>query len=341
MEEEEFSYQSFEFRKKSEDCVELFQCSDTNPTVTIPSTVFSDDKSKLYRITNIASHAFIKSRSKTVNFSQDSCLDQINDFAFYDSYIEKVFLPKNFRTILPNSLFTVMTSKIKVVFPEEGKYFIHLIDGSAYRKFPFELVYFQHRKVKRLLIRESTTKVFSHALLRTQQLSYINIPASVTEIGSWAFAHCSNLKRISFSKDSRLKIIGDFAFAFTNLKKVNFPPSLELLCNYSFFQSPFIEKLSFPSDSKLQIIGDSAFDRVKNLRNNIKFPLSLKKIGKRAFAFINPAKAIEFMLDSSLVEIEESSFENSNIRIINYPKVVSQPQNIQINSEQDKIDALI
>lgn len=51
----------------------------------------------------------------------------------------------------------------------------------------------------------------------------VDIPASVTHIGVWAFSNCESLTMLLFAKESALKVVRDRAFSGTALNFVSIP----------------------------------------------------------------------------------------------------------------------
>lgn len=79
-----------------------------------------------------------------------------------------------------------------------------------------------------------------------------------------------------------------------------------------------ISEIVFDEDSRLEIIGENAFNQMSSL-NQIKFPKTLKKIGKYAFSATGLGPTLE--LPSSLEEIGEMAFSYiSNLEKVTLPE---------------------
>merc|ERR1711957_333563 len=86
-------------------------------------------------------------------------------------------------------------------------------------------------------------------------LKRINFPASLEEIGVFAFAHSYGLEKIIFKKGSKLEYIGESAFYVSeNLKTVILPPSVKEIGVGAFSYSG-LEKIIFKKGSKIETIG--------------------------------------------------------------------------------------
>lgn len=77
--------------------------------------------------------------------------------------------------------------------------------------------------------------------------------------------------------------IPNFAFQdFTSLKKVKFPESLKVIGHKAFSGCESLVRVVLPPN--LEEIGMGAFEACASLRGSIRLPVSLKKIGQKAFA---------------------------------------------------------
>ena len=88
-------------------------------------------------------------------------------------------------------------------------------------------------------------------------LEKIELPATVTEIGSEAFL--GSLKKITFPKNSQLKKIGDYAFRYCHFEKITLPASLEKMEGWIFDNCNRLNKISFEKNAKIKKIPAWAF----------------------------------------------------------------------------------
>ena len=141
-----------------------------------------------------------------------------------------------------------------------------------------------------------------------QSLQIIIISQTVNEIGQDAFSFCWSLKKVIFSKDSKLEKIGVQAFAgCRNLDKIIIPESVTEIGLNAFYECTNLKEVAFSENSKLEKIGASAFFDCVSLTNII-IPESVKEIGSSAFWSLWSLKEVIFAKNSQLEKIGENSF---------------------------------
>ena len=80
------------------------------------------------------------------------------------------------------------------------------------------------------------TTIAGGAFIGSESLTSIEIPASVTSIGDWAFYSCSSLTSLTFGENSQLTSIGDWAFSDCySLSSIEIPNSVTSMGEYAFF----------------------------------------------------------------------------------------------------------
>jgi hypothetical protein len=114
----------------------------------------------------------------------------------------------------------------------------------------------------------------------SSSLISINIPASVTSIGDFAFQY-SNLSTITFDVNSLLTNIGDYAFGYSNISEIIIPTSILTIGNNAFFLVAPLENVQIDLSSNLIAIGDNTFAGTNITSINI--PGSVQTIGNNAF----------------------------------------------------------
>ena len=91
------------------------------------------------------------------------------------------------------------------------------------------------------------------------KLQNLTIPASVEEIQKYAFACYDSLQNINFEDDSKLKTIGEAAFAVNpNLVNVTLPDSVKSIGGYAFGECTGLQKVILPDNENL-VLGDQIF----------------------------------------------------------------------------------
>ena len=134
-------------RKKSV----LYFCSRKKSSVIIPSSV------KI-----IAAYAFEQCRRlETVKFEDQSCLEEIQPWAFSRSHLRSINVPKTVKEIHCNAFF--WCKRLREVNFEEGSLLVEI----------------------------------HHAAFKETPLSEITLPIQTSKIGKGAFQNCTNLKELS------------------------------------------------------------------------------------------------------------------------------------------------
>ena len=163
-------------------------------------------------------------------------------------------------------------------------------------------------------------------------LQEVIFPASLAEVGDYAFYARGNLRTISFTDGGNAALkFGDYAFAQTSLTSFEFPDNLIEIGDYAFYAdyiaTPDLPgKLSLPNG--LLSIGAHAFEGASWLESLI-VPASVSSIGEYAFAvyslqsielrcritsipsgMLSGTRITEFVIPNEVVNIGDSAFEN-------------------------------
>lgn len=85
------------------------------------------------------------------------------------------------------------------------------------------------------------------------------------ELSALQFSSCSNLKSITFHKDSKLKRIGKFSFFSTALESVDIPSNVEKIGDHAFFGCRNLRSVKYQGDKRLIRIGKDAFSNCHEL----------------------------------------------------------------------------
>ena len=156
----------------------------------------------------------------------------------------------------------------------------------------------------------------SGAFAGCKKLTTVTLPSTVTEIGSNAFAECDNLKEVNLSGCTKLKSIGNGAFANSGLTEINLSNCISLeSIDHDAFANSGLTSITLPaslttidfsafwgcfklteidlSNTKVNTIGDSAFLGCSGL-GTVKLPASLEEIDDWAFFNCSSLKKIYF-----------------------------------------------
>ena len=87
---------------------------------------------------------------------------------------------------------------------EDGTYMLKWLDGNKQ---------YEHIVIPDTYQGKPVTKIRDFAFNQRKGIKTVSIPDSVTEIGDSAFIGCSSLEGVNLGKNSKLKTIGEDAFA--------------------------------------------------------------------------------------------------------------------------------
>ena len=112
-----------------------------------------------------------------------------------------------------------------------------------------------------------------------KQIQSVVVGEGVTQIGNYAFYHCTNL--VSVSLPSSLTSIGKDAFYFCkSLPTINFPEGLKSIGNAAFEECRILTSVVLPAS--LESLEAFAFQSCDKL-TSVELPASLKTIGNHVF----------------------------------------------------------
>lgn len=156
----------------------------------------------------IKSNSFNKCNNlKYVDFTQNSKLRIIDKYSFFICSIQRITIPPNLVKI--NEGWVAGTNFLNEinVLPNNPNFMCYnnqfLLGKSDPEKANFDVLIFSVRNIKKAII-----------------------PSFIEIISDNAFANCTELKKIEFSPDSKLRKIYQDSFIFTKIKKITLPPHL-------------------------------------------------------------------------------------------------------------------
>ncbi len=155
-------------------------------------------------VTSIGSYAF-SGCSGLTSISIPECVTSIGSYAFSGcSGLTSISIPDNITSIGDNA-FTDCPDRIFTLY-DNGKY----LGGPSNRH--LALIEAKNTMITSIVVNANTKIIVGGAFSQCDQLSTINIPASVEEIGSCTFEGCTGLTEIVFEKTSGDLFIVDGAF---------------------------------------------------------------------------------------------------------------------------------
>ena len=157
-------------------------------------------------------------------------------------------------------------------------------------------------------IPKTVTSIGSYAFSNTAISGSLLIPSSVTEIGEGAFENCRSITDLSLP--SNLKRIGNRVFNACGLVgKLTIPNSVTEIGDYAFYDCNSLNKDLILSEN-LKKIGSYAFARCTNFsEGNLTIPNSVTEIGDGAFSDCSSFWK-ELKLSENLTKIGKDVFKN-------------------------------
>ena len=244
-------------------------------------------------VTSIGDYAVQYSNLSTITFPDS--ITSIGQYAFQYSNLSQITIPASVQTIGIYAFFTNI-SLTTIIF--ENNSVLTSIGNYAFASDP-----------------------------STSSLTSINIPASVTSIGDYAFQY-SNLSTITFDVNSLLTNIGDYVFGYSNnISEIIIPTSILTIGNNSFYLCASLENVQIDLTSNLIAIGDNAFAGTNITSINI--PPSVQTIGNNAFNGLQNIQVYsEYINNLNLIQQTYPYFYgaiNANVILYGSPPVPTPP----------------
>lgn len=164
------------------------------------------------------------------------------------------------------------------------------------------------------LIIKGLTKIVPSHYRNNREITSVEIPGSILEIGRMAFNGCANLTKVTLGEG--VQTLDSLAFANTAIDEIKFPESLTTIGTQAFSYIP-AEIVEIPGNIQLvdysaflwakmktliihdgvQTIGDSAFEGTL-IEAPVILPNSLVSIGAKAFKDVGAEIRCRFSADS-------------------------------------------
>ena len=154
----------------------------------------------------------------------------------------------------------------------------------------------------RVQIPETVTRIGTAAFSNCR-LESVTIPDGVTSIGEYAFSNCRSLTSISIS-DS-VTSIGEWAFTYTGLESVTIPGSVEIIGDNAFNNCRSLKSVTILDG--VREIGGKAFFYCDSLAE-LSIPGSVTKIGYGAFYWCGSLESV--VIPEGVTEIGNECFSN-------------------------------
>lgn len=265
----------------------VFACRDIKQ-VTIPS-----------QIKRIEPFCFDEcNKLKMVNFSPDSQLTSIEQYAFYNTSIEEISIPSHVNRI-GNLAFFDINSLTKINFSENSQ--LKSIEKGAFLRTSIESLSLQSNVKfledgwccstsnlnsisvsplnknfilfeKKIILGKSDKKkdVFDCFVFACRNIKKVKIPSNIKRINSYCFDECIQLESIEFSPNSELEAIDQYSFYSTSIKSILIPSKVNIIKMSAFLNCNKLKYVSFSSDnSELEIKKDIFNESFKDCCNLI------------------------------------------------------------------------
>lgn len=309
--------------------------------ITIPQSIQYGTSE--YIIKKIKSLSFSDKRSlKSINFSKQSQLEEIEDNAFQNSSLEKITIPSSVKRLGDKCFSNANNLKHIFISPKNENFSIidnQFLVGNSWRMDgEYDVLYFVRSDIKKILI-PSFIRYLSFDVLKSvkiiifsenskieeipknafsgSQIEEVLISNKVKSIGENSFLHCEKLKLVNFYDGSTLHEIGNYAFYGSAIEEIKLPLSVSIIGCYAFAYCNKLKKVEFANNSILNSIGNFAF--LKSVITSIFIPSKTIRIHKGAFYYCEFLESIEFAEDSELNFIDEYAFANTSIEKIAIP----------------------
>ena len=143
-------------------------------------------------------------------------------------------------------------------------------------------------EIASVVIQDGVTDIGSYTFYECENLRSVSIPASVTAIGEEAFAFCRKLKSVNLP-DSVVSI-GDDAFeCCSGLTSMTIPQGVTTISKGTFYACSNLTSVTLPDS--VTSIGNYAFEDCYYLQN-ISLPPALKTIGTYAFDYCSSLTSV-------------------------------------------------
>ncbi|MGM9950152.1 MAG: leucine-rich repeat protein [Lysinibacillus sp.] len=147
---------------------------------------------------------------------------------------------------------------------------------------------FANKDILSVQLPNTITEIGSSAFKNCTLLEYVSIPAGVTRIGGGAFQGCHSLTSITLPET--IVEIGSYAFdECYNLSSIQLPKRMEYISAYAFSDTA-LEEVVVPSG--IEFLGNFLFFNCRKLRT-VSLQEGLKNIGNSSFAGCSALEEIE------------------------------------------------
>ena len=258
--------------------------------ITIGSSVTSIEENAFKNCTNL----------KTVeNLSSLNLTKGSSDYGYVAYYADTfIFVNGDYKWSVSDGSYTLVDyvgNATELTLPANYNGEDYVIGGSAFRG---------NSSITSIEIPNSVTSIGSYAFDRCTGLTSITIPNSVTSIGQYTFYNCTGLTSITIPNS--VTSIGSYAFyGCSGLTNVTIPNSVTSIENYAFEGCSGLKSVAIGNN--VTSIGNNAFYGCSGLKS-VTIPNSVTSIGNNAFYGCYGLKSVA--IGNNVTSIGEDAFKN-------------------------------
>ena len=275
-------------------------------TVLIPR--FAEYENVKYKIISIDTSSFRDTKIESVTFPEDSEVETFEGSIFEDSTIKKLQIPPKLKN-LNDGWNRYIKNTIEIEISPKNDRFIFfdnkfLLGKSDENSEEFDTLYYMRNDIEEVVI-----------------------PPQVKIIKKESFYGFKKLKSITFTKNSKLKIIEGEVFYNSSIHKLVLPSSIEKIDDDCFhFTSNLTEIDILPGNKIFKVIDNKYLVKKSQTKSenydvllfarrdieNVIIPSYIKVINYGAFSHCQQMKSITFESNSSLELLGSFSFDRVN-----------------------------
>ena len=265
-------------------------------------------------------------------------------------FVNNIYLGASVEMIEISGIFG--TYNVQNVYVDENNQNMVAYEGVIYNKAETEIIYFPYGKTGDYAIRDTVERLGDRVFAGTK-ITSISIPASVTEIGAYTFAKCTELTSIewqpgtaaltigegafagvtkieNFVIPARVTYIGQGAYARTNMVTLVIEDGTQALeiADYAFknvpWESDTANKLDFDWVEGTANVGGTSKSITNGKLVSVTLPTRLTKIGAEAFYYaFNVKESASIVVPEGVEEIGNRAFaKNSGVVSVSLPSTL-------------------
>lgn len=280
-------------------------------------------------LSSIESSTFEKC-SQLTDFEIPSTVSNIGYRAFYSSGLQSIVIPSGVTSIEFSAFYDCANLENITLncAPQLGeKVFENTAFYNNQSNWQNGVLYIGNCLIKadstatKFVVEQGTVSIAGQAFCDFTNLVEVEIPNSVTIIGTQAFSHCTALSKVVFQQDSALHTLGKWAFEYcSSLTSVEIPNSVTTIDSTTFAFCT-LQQVSMPAsicsfidDTYLREVtitsGDLDFNFSGEALEKVTIASGVTSLGKSCFSNCDSLKTVVFLADSQCVTIGENCFAN-------------------------------